>query len=137
MRFRIVIAAVLAAGLLSGGAGLAPVSPAAAQEASLFISVLDDLPLMPGFGEDTEGATVFDTAQGRIVEAFATGAQAEDRVLAFYDETLPQLGWRRVSSGVFRREGETLSLEFTLRPGLRPGSAPVLTVGFRLMPSGG
>jgi hypothetical protein len=136
MSFRILIAAVFAAGLL-----LAPPAPAAAQEGSLFISVLDDLPLMPGLVEDTESGTVFDTAQGRIVEAFATGALPKSRVLAFYDETLPQLGWRRVASGVFQREGETLSLEFPpeadSRPGLRPGSTPVLTVGFRLMPSGG
>lgn len=134
MRVRPLIAAVVAAGLLSA-AGLATVFPSHAQEAPRFISVLDDLPLMEGLIEDVDSATVFDTARGRIVEVFATGALKQDRVLAFYDETLPQLGWRRVSPGVFRREGEALSLEFSLRRSSRPGTTPVLTVGFRVMPS--
>ena len=36
---------------------------------------------------------VFDTPAGRIVEAVASGAVTRDEVLAFYAETLPQLGW--------------------------------------------
>jgi len=115
---------------------IAPVIASQAQETSRFISVLDDLPLMQGLVEDADSATVFDTARGRIVEVFASGALKEGRVLAFYDETLPQLGWRRVASGLFRREGEVLSLEFSIGQSSRPGSVRVLTVGFRVKPSG-
>ena len=135
MRLRPLIAAVVATGLLCA-AGLALELKVQAQQPPRFLSVLDDLPLMEGLIEDAGSATVFDTARGRIVEAFASGVLKEGRVLAFYDETLPQLGWRRVASGMFRREGEALSLEFPFRRNSRPGSAPVLTVGFRLMPSG-
>ena len=90
---------------------------------------------MQGLVEDADSATVFDTAQGRIVEVFASGALKEGRVLAFYDETLPQLGWQRVASGLFRREGEVLSLEFSFGQSSRPGSVRVLTVAFRIKPS--
>ncbi|NQV84413.1 MAG: hypothetical protein HQ494_11400 [Rhodospirillales bacterium] len=131
------IATVVAAGLLSGVVGHAPGFSASAQDVPQFITVLDDLPLVPGLVEDTESGTVFDTARGRIVEVFASGALNKSRVLAFYDDTLPQLGWRRVASGVFQREGESLSLEFSLGLDTGSGSTPVLTVGFRLMPSGG
>jgi hypothetical protein len=130
MRLKPLIAAVLAAGLL-----FAPAMKPQAQETPRFISVLDDLPLMEGLVEDAASATVFDTARGRIVEVYASGALQENRVLTFYDETLPQLGWRRVASGVFRREGEALSLEFSLGQSSRTGSTPVLTVGFRVRPT--
>ena len=86
---------------------------------------------MPGLIEE-EGGMVFDSARGRIVEAFATGPVSEGGVMAFYEKTLPQLGWRRLDIGVFQRENEVLKLEF---PG-GPGAAPPLTVGFRLMPVG-
>ncbi len=33
-----------------------------------FVSAIDDLPLMPGLTEETEGTVVFDTPAGRIVE---------------------------------------------------------------------
>ena len=131
MRLRPLIVATIAAVLM-----IAPVIASQAQETSRFISVLDDLPLMQGLVEDADSATVFDTARGRIVEVFASGALKEGRVLAFYDETLPQLGWRRVASGLFRREGEVLSLEFSIGQSSRPGSVRVLTVGFRVKPSG-
>ncbi|MBT3305534.1 MAG: hypothetical protein HN377_03530 [Alphaproteobacteria bacterium] len=136
MRLKTLSVAILAVGLLSGVVGLAPHYSHAAEDAPRFITVLDDLPLVSGLVEDTESGTVFDTARGRIVEVFASGALSKDDVLAFYDNTLPQLGWRRMASGVFQREGERLSLEFSFRPNSATGSAPVLTVGFRLMPSG-
>ncbi len=101
-----------------------------AQEAAGFISTIEDLPLMPGLIEE-EGGMVFDSAQGRIAQAYATGWVSEGAVTSFYDETLPQLGWRPDGPGVFRREREILKLEF---PG-GPTAAPPLTVGFRLIPA--
>jgi hypothetical protein len=95
-----------------------------------FISSIDDLPLMPGLVEE-EGGMVFDSPSGRIVEAFATGNVSPGEVLSFYNETLPQLGWRSLGGHVFRRESEILKLEF---PG-GPGAAPPLTVGFSLSPA--
>ncbi len=123
------IATAVAAGLLFAAA-LFPVFPSLAQEDAEFVSTIEDLPLMPGLLEE-EGGMVFDSARGRIVEAYATGPVSEAAVREFYDDTLPQLGWRPLGAGAFQRENEILMVEF---PG-GPGAAPPLTVGFRLMPA--
>ena len=129
MRRKPLIATTVVAGLLFAAA-LFPVFPSVAQDAAGFVSTIEDLPLMPGLIEE-EGGLVFDSARGRIVEAYATGPVSAGAVRDFYDETLPQLGWRRLGDSVFRRENEILKVEF---PG-GPGAAPPLTVGFRLMPA--
>ena len=121
---KIFIAAVLAAVCLTGAVQ--------AQDASVFFKDIEDLPVMPGMAEDAGSGTTFDTAQGRIIQAYATGPVSEGGVMAFYNNSLPQLGWRRLDIGVYRREKEILKLEF---PG-GPGAAPPLTVGIRLMPAG-
>ena len=70
---------------------------------------------MPGLTEVPGAGIVFDKPQGRIVEAYAEGAVAGDVVVAFYENTLPQLGWTEVSlpTGLthWRREGEVLQVE--------------------------
>ena len=110
--------------LVGGGRAAVAESPGA------FVSTIEDLPLMDGLVEE-EGGMVFDSARGRIVETFATGWVSEGAVREFYDETLPQLGWRPLGAGAFQRENEILMVEF---PGGK-GAAPPLTVGFRLMPA--
>ena len=103
---------------------------AGAQDASRFVSVIDDLPLMNGLSEDGEGVE-FATPQGRIVEATARSASkavSEGAVVSFYAETLPQLGWTAQSKTRFVREGETLDLIFGSDGG-------VLSVRFSLAPS--
>jgi len=131
MKPRTFFAAIVVIALL-GGANVIFAGSSLAQEAGLFIKDIEDLPLMPGLVEELGSGTAFDTAQGRIVEAYATGPVSEGGVMAFYEKTLPQLGWRRLDIGVFQRENEVLKLEF---PG-GSGAAPPLTVGFRLMPVG-
>ena len=100
--------------------------PAPADEPA-YVAGLEDLPLMPGLSELSGSGFAFDTANGRIVEAYAVGEVEEAAVLEFYAETLPQLGWEQASPRGFRREGERLSIEFV------PGSKPV-TVHFSLAP---
>ena len=107
---------------------LVAVLPAAAQ----FVSGMDDLPLMPGLTPVPSAGMVFDAPTGRIVEAVAlldtdSGMTPKD-VRAFYDKTLPQLGWRILQSGRYRREGEILALDF-------PADPPP-AVRFRLTPAG-
>ena len=101
--------------------------PGQAEEASGFVAGLEDLPLMPGLSELSGSGFAFDTADGRIVEAYASGDVGEDEVLRFYAETLPQLGWEQASPRGFRREGERLSIEFV------KGGKPI-TVHFSLTP---
>ncbi len=84
--------------------------PTGADAADGFLSRLEDLPLVPGLSEDTGAGVSFDTADGRIVEAFARGKVTERQVLDFYRETLPQLGWTPESPTEYRRSGERLRI---------------------------
>jgi hypothetical protein len=95
--------------------------------ADVFLSRLEDLPLAPGLSEDTAAGLSFESAGGRIVEAYARGNMTEDQVLQFYKETLPQLGWTAESARQYRRSGERLRLELT------PGG-PGVTVHYSLSP---
>lgn len=84
--------------------------PLGAQQ--VFLSGIDDLPLMPGLTELPESGVVFDKPSGRIVETYAEGPVTRESVIAFYRRTLPQLGWRDHGMAAFRREGEQLALTF-------------------------
>ncbi len=79
---------------------------------SVFIEGLGDVPLMPGLSVIEDAGVRFDAPGGRIVEVVAVGQVTANAVNAFYDETLPQLGWR-IGGAEFRREGEALRLEFS------------------------
>jgi hypothetical protein len=79
--------------------------------ADVFLSRLEDLPLAPGLSEDSSAGLSFDSAAGRIVEAYARGNLTEDQVLRFYQETLPQLGWTADNARQYRRSGERLRLD--------------------------
>lgn len=99
--------------------------------AETFLSGLEDVPLMVGLVEVEGSAFTFDKPQGRIVEVRAIGKVTRAQVLEFYDETLPQLGWRALGGGRFGREGETLRLDF------EPAGKAGLSVRFSLVPDGG
>ncbi|WP_259781533.1 hypothetical protein [Aestuariispira ectoiniformans] len=92
-----------------------------------FVPGSEDLPLMDALSIQDKDAVVFDDPEGRIVEAFATGTVSEDEVLAFYRNTLPELGWQQLSATSFSREDETLTLEFSEQDDL-------LVVRFTLAP---
>src|SRR5215472_5335669 len=80
--------------------------------ADAFVPGVDDLPLMPGLSVLSGQDVVFDAPGGRVVEAWAEGRVSREAVLSFYGSTLPQLGWTAAAPDLFRRDGETLRLEF-------------------------
>ena len=100
---------------------------AAEARAGEFLPGFDDLPVMPGLAAVDGAGIVFDTPGGRIIEGYAAGKVTKASVRKFYDETLPQLGWKRVGSSEFRREGEQLKIDFK-------GEDRALTVRFTLSP---
>ncbi len=104
---------------------MAVAGQAAAQQRR-YVAGLEDVPLAPGLASP-DVPTSFDSPQGRIVITYAQGSADRASVLAFYSASLPQLGWRREEETLFRREGESLRLEFG-----PPGR--VLTVRFTLAP---
>lgn len=81
--------------------------------ADVFVYGFEDLPLMEGLSQVVGNSILFDTPQGRIVQASAVGTVSQSSVLQFYTETLPQLGWTIIDDTEFHREGETLKVEFT------------------------
>ncbi len=80
------------------------------QAGERYVPGFEALPLMAGLEIEPGSAMVFDKPGGRIVEAAATGAVPAARIRSWYREALPQLGWRPAGEGLFRREGEMLSL---------------------------
>lgn len=99
---------VLVAALTIAFFGVLPV-----RAADVFVSGFEDLPLMTGLTQVIGNSILFDTPQGRIVQASAVGTVSQSSVMQFYAETLPQLGWAQVDDAEFQREGETLKVEFT------------------------
>ena len=100
------IIALIAAVLLCG-----PLTTVGTAGGGGFLTAVEDMPLMPGLIEVADAGTVFETGKGRIVEAWAEGNVTMPAVIAFYDATLPQLGWKRLGDGSFRRDGETLRID--------------------------
>lgn len=111
---RAAFAAFLLAGPAVAGLGSLAFSfhPAEAAGPSPFVPGLTDVPAMPGLAAAESEPLVFDKPGGRIVQTLLSGSVPRKAVLAFYDQTLPQLGWRRTAERVFIREGEELRLEF-------------------------
>ncbi|WP_343863248.1 hypothetical protein [Caenispirillum bisanense] len=110
---------------------LAVLAAAGSGRAESFLDGFEDLPLMPALRQSDDATTLFDTPYGRIVEAYATGSTTPQQVLDFYVATLPQLGWQQVGQSEFRREGESLRIEF---PRPHPGGPAGLVVRFEVSP---
>lgn len=117
---RLALPAALAALFLAGPGSAQPGLVQASLVQPLYMPGTEDVPLMPGLAADDAASLVFDKPQGRIVEAAARGAVSRHAVMAFYEESLPQLGWRRTGTSTrksFERDGERLSLDFDGRDG--------------------
>lgn len=117
-------------GVVIGGLALAGIRASLighAHAAAGFLSIAEDVPLMPGLAENADAATVFDKPTGRIGSTEAKGNVTAAAVRQFYAATLPQLGWQAAGSEEFRRDTEQLRISFAGRDG-------ALTVRFELLP---
>jgi hypothetical protein len=113
---RLALPAALAALMLTSPCLAGPGLVQASFTQPTYVPGTEDVPLMPGLASDEAASLVFDKPQGRIVEAAARGAVTRHAVMDFYQESLPQLGWRAAAakpgSKSFERDGERLSLDF-------------------------
>lgn len=76
-----------------------------------FFHALNDVPVMEGLRELPDESINFDKPEGRIVTATAVSDHLKpEKIRAFYDQTLPQLGWARGADGTFTREQERMKL---------------------------
>ena len=120
--FLLALGLVLTLGLLAG-----PGHGEDAAHPRVYLRGIEDFPLMAALHELDESGVVFDKPGGRIVLSMAQGQVTPGDVLAFYADTLPQLGWRMEKATRFTREGEVLTIEF------EAGSSPTV-VRFSLSP---
>lgn len=102
--------------------------PLAMAQAPAFFEALYDVPVMQGLQEIPDETMLFDKPDGRIatVVAATSSLKAQD-VLKFYDQTLPQMGWKKVKNNQYVRDGDQLVLD------LQPGQS-LLAVRFTLSP---
>lgn len=99
-----------------------------AQAQGDFFEALYDVPVMPGLEELHDQAMLFDKPDGRIASVTAASKTlSAAQVAGFYGETLPQMGWKKMSENQYVREGDRLSLEITKK-------APLTIVHFTLEP---
>lgn len=80
-----------------------------------FVEGLEDIPLPEGLSQVENGNLNFGNEEIRLIEAYLTSPNLLFRqVSAFYEETLPQMGWQikkqRKGKILFEREGETLEI---------------------------
>lgn len=74
-----------------------------------FFAHLSDIPLMADMEEITEQSVIFDKAEGRIIQSSAfTQNDSVKAIRSFYEATLPQLGWQKISPDSFVRNEELL-----------------------------
>ena len=66
-----------------------------------------DVPIMQGWQIEPELGFAFDSPNGRIVMIFASTSADEDDIMAFYGQTLAQLGWTG-GAGNWVRDAEKL-----------------------------
>jgi len=104
----------------------------AAGAADQFVDGIEDLPLVAGLEPVPEAGVSYGTATGRIVQALARASKNRsdltyEAVVAFYRDTLPQLGWDETGRDRWAREGEELTIE-------RVSEQTALTVRFVLTP---
>jgi hypothetical protein len=66
-----------------------------------------DVPIMQGWKIEPELGFAFDSPNGRIVMILASTSADEDAIMAFYGQTLAQLGWTG-GAGNWVRDAEKL-----------------------------
>jgi hypothetical protein len=94
-----------------------------------FLAAIDDVPLVEGLVEKPD-PVIFESDQGRVVRTSAEGRLGANAIIAFYDASLPQLGWTRSGGDgyAFQRENETLRIAIREPANNRP-----VTVSFELI----
>ena len=110
-----VVSAVLAASPQGWTQGEVVQTAAAKKVLPAFFSEMTDLPLMNGLAEAAGGTVVFEKSEGRIITHVAIPAYTDitpDKVAAFYEMTLPQLGWEKIKEKQYVRDGERLEYMF-------------------------
>jgi imidazoleglycerol phosphate synthase glutamine amidotransferase subunit HisH len=86
-----------------------------------FIQGSEDIPLLLGMNKIFDDSLGFDSSSGSIMTSSYETKIDLERVKNFYHKTLPQMGWKLVSSDIakskFKREKEKLEIDFVNQNG--------------------
>ncbi len=76
-----------------------------------FLTNTSDIPLIKGMKISTTEQMDFDTPTGQVLslDGFIKN-KTGDEVLLFYDNILPQMGWKKIEKGSFVRQNDTLNI---------------------------
>jgi len=75
-----------------------------------FLQGTEDVPLMSDLQVCENDTFSFHDEEGRLFFSKALTQNEPDIVMAFYDETLPSLGWQKNEKGFFEREDDVLKI---------------------------
>lgn len=94
----------------------------------VFFEALYDVPVMPGLEEVKDQAVLFDKPDGRIASVVAASKSlSAAQITGFYDESLPQLGWKKTAQNQYVRGSDRLVMDISKAP-------PLTVVHFTLSP---
>ena len=106
----------------------ANVAMAETARAPVFFEALYDVPVMPGLEEVKDQAMLFDKPDGRIASVVAASKSLNaGEISRFYDESLPQLGWKKTAQNQYVRGKDRLVMDLSKSP-------PLTVVHFTLSP---
>ena len=109
---------------------LLPLAPVRAENTHtpVFFEALYDVPVMPGLEEVKDQAMLFDKPDGRIASVVAASKSLNATEIArFYEESLPQLGWKKTAQNQYVRGSDRLVMDLSKSP-------PLTVVHFTLSP---
>ena len=76
-----------------------------------FLTNTSDIPLMDGMKMSVGEQMDFDTPTGQVLSLDGIiKNKTGDDVLLFYENVLPQMGWKKVETGSFVRQNDTLNI---------------------------
>lgn len=77
-----------------------------------FFDDLGDVPKMQNMQYIDEGLIVFDSPFGRFIELFVLSGDDSQKIINYYQQSLPELGWQQQSATQFQRHNELLVIDF-------------------------
>ena len=78
-----------------------------------FVDGIDDLPLHHKMTVNKNSLVMFDTNQGNFVEVEIKGKSSIGNISKFYNEILPNLGWKSENNTKFVRGKDSLELQYS------------------------
>ena len=77
-----------------------------------FVNGINDIPIFKNMKNIEDSLVVFDTNKGRLITSEIFGENNQKKIESYYEKILPNLGWEKLKSSKYLRDGEILDLEY-------------------------